>query len=143
VAIFTGKIANWSEVGGPKLPITVFVRLEDNTSTVTMREVLFHDVPFVKGVQAIDKSTDLQTLIEQIPGSIAYGVWTGMVAGGANVRPVALEGVAPTDPAYPITQPLFLRYRSEAQERVQPLVDWLRSEQGKAALRQYDVITNR
>jgi hypothetical protein len=57
------------------------------------------------------------------------------------VRPIAVDGVVPGDPAYSIAVPLGIGYRAERASAVQPLIDWLLSEQGQAALQPLDVRT--
>ena len=139
-AIFTGKVTNWAEVGGPKLPIVVFVRSEENAVTAVMRKAIFGQTAFAKQSQLVDKSDQLQIAIEGTPGSIGYGGWSGLLVKGTTVHPVALNGVGPLDPAYPITQPFVLCYRPDHKERIQPLIDWLHSEHGQAALHKIGVI---
>jgi phosphate transport system substrate-binding protein len=139
-AIFAGTITNWSEVGGPKLPIVVFVRAEDSASTGAMRKTIFGKAAFAKQSQLIDKSDQLQVAIEGTPGGIAYAGWSGSLIKSTAIRPIALDGVGPTESGYPITQPLVLCYRSERKAQVQPLIDWLRSEAGMTALRKTGVI---
>jgi phosphate transport system substrate-binding protein len=140
-AIFAGKLTNWSEVGGPNLPIVVFVRTEDNSTTKSMRKAIFGATPFAKNGQLVDKSTDLQVSIEGTPGSIGYSVWPNLLVSNAKVHAIALDGATPSDPAYSVVQPLAISYRSDAKARIQPLADWLLSEQGKATLHKYEVIT--
>jgi phosphate transport system substrate-binding protein len=140
-AIFAGKVTDWSEVGGPKLPIVVFVRTEENGATTVMRKALLGKIEFAKHSQLVDKSDQLQVAVEGTPGGIGYSGWSGLLVQGTTVHPIALDGVGPTDPGYPIIQPLVLCYRPENKERVQPLIDWLRSEPGQAALHKIGVIT--
>ena len=140
-AIFSGKITNWSEVGGPNLPIVPFARSEDNSTTKSMRKAIFGATPFAKNSQLVDKSTDLQVSIEGTPGSIGYGVWPNLLVSKAKVHAIALDGVAPSQPSYTVVQPLGISYRSDAKARIQSLMDWLLSEQGKITLHKYEVIT--
>jgi len=139
-AIFAGKVTNWAEVGGPKLPIVVFVRTEDNGATTAMRKGLFKELVFAKQSQLVDKSDQLQVAVEGTPGGIGYSGWSGLLVKGTTAHPVALDGIGPTDAGYPILQPLILCYRSDHKERIQPLIDWLHSEHGQAALHKIGVI---
>jgi phosphate transport system substrate-binding protein len=139
-AIFTGKVINWAEVGGPKLPIVVFVRAEDNGATTAMRKSLFKELVFAKQSQLVDKSDQLQVAVEGTPGGIGYSGWSGLLVKGTTAHSIALDGIGPTDAGYPILQPLVLCYRSDHKEQVQPLIDWFHSEHGQAALRKIGVI---
>jgi phosphate transport system substrate-binding protein len=138
--IFTGKVTNWSEVGGPTLPIVVFARSEDNASTGVMRKEIFGDIAFAKQSQMVDKSDQLQVAVEGTPGGIGYGGWPGFLVKGTTLHAVALDGVGPLDSGYPVTQPLVLCYHPDNKDRVQPLIDWLGSEPGQAALQKFGVV---
>jgi phosphate transport system substrate-binding protein len=140
VAIFFGEITNWSDVGGPDLPIIPYVRDEGDSSTSALRDAVFGDAPFPEDIQVVTSQGDMITAIENTLGAIGFGTWPAVVAEGADVKAVALDGVEPDDPAYPITGPLGIGYLAEREEDVQPLSAWLLSEQGQAALRQLDVI---
>lgn len=139
--IFAGTLTNWAEVGGPKLPIVVFARSEENASTSVMRKIIFGKTAFAKQSQLVDKSEQLQVAVEGTPGAIGYGGWPGFLVKGTTVHPIALNGVGPLDPGYPVTQPLVLCYRGDNKERIQPLIDWLGSTAGQAALQKIGVVT--
>jgi ABC-type Fe3+ transport system substrate-binding protein len=82
----------------------------------------------------------MQTAVAGTPGGVGFGSWPSALATGANVRPIALNGVAPGDSTYPIITPVGIGYLARRQADVQPLIDWLLSEQGQAALQEFDVI---
>jgi hypothetical protein len=65
-----------------------------------------------------------------------------VLADDADVKAIALDGVLPSDSAYPITGVVGVGYLSERQADVQPLLDWLLSEDGQAALQEFGVITS-
>jgi phosphate transport system substrate-binding protein len=139
-SIFNGTITNWSEVSGPKLPIVVFVRTEDNASTDAVRKGIFGKTAFVKQSQVIDKSDQLQVALEGTPGGIAYAGWTGKFIKSTGLHSIMLDGVGPTDASYPVSQPVVLCFRAEHKAEVQPLIDWLHTDAGKAALSKIGVI---
>ena len=56
------------------------------------------------------------------------------------MRPISLDGVAPGDVDYPMASPVGIGYLASGEEAVQPLIDWLSSEQGRIALSKVDVI---
>ena len=106
-----------------------------------MRQFVFGDVPFAETAQMLTSQSDMQAAVSGTIGSAGYGSWTSAVAAGADVQPIALNGVAPGDVDYPITTSLGISYLSDRQADVQPLVDWLLSEGGRAALDKLDVIS--
>ena len=140
VAIFSGKITNWSEVGGADQPIIVYVRAESTGHTQTLRKSIFGETPFSESAQVMGSLGDMVAAVEGTPGSVGFANWPAIVAKGVKVRAIAVDGLEPADPAYPGTIQLGISYLPERKTDVQPLIDWFRSEQGQAALGEYDVI---
>lgn len=139
-ALFTGEVANWSEVGGPDLPVVLYVRDEGDSSTQAMREYIFGDTPFAEQAEVLTGQSDMQAAVEGTPGGVGFGSWPAAFAEGASVEPISLDGVAPGDPTYPMISPVGIGYLAAGEKDVQPLIDWLLSEQGQAALGEFDVI---
>ena len=140
-AIFAGEATNWSDVGGPNVPIIVFVRDEGDSSTAALRGAIFGETPFPESTQVLTSQGDMQAAIEGTPGSVGFGTWPAVLAVGGDIEAPSLDSVAPGDGAYPITNPIGLGYLSDRQSDIQPLIDWLLSAQGQAALQEFDVIT--
>lgn len=141
-AIIFGEITNWSEVNGPDIEIVLYVRDESDSSTTALRETIFGDNPFPESAQIMTSQGDMINAVEGIEGAVGFGTWPAVVAAGAKVKPISLDGLRPDDPDYPITGALGIGYLAERQADMQPLIDWLVSEQGKNALRQLSVIIN-
>lgn len=139
-AIFSGEVTNWSEVGGKDMLIILYVRDEAESSTVSLREYALGETAFPETAQVLTSQSDMQTAVAGTPGSVGFGSWPAALAEKANVHPLVLDGIAPGDPAYPMTSPVGLGYLTARQVDVQPLIDWLLSAAGQAALAQLDVI---
>jgi phosphate transport system substrate-binding protein len=142
-AIFSGEVTRWSEVGGPDRPIVLYVRDEGDSSTKALRSVVMGDTPFAETVaRVLTSQGDMQIAVAGTPGSVGIATWPAALAAGADVQAVTIDGVAPGDSIYPMTSPLGIGYLADHQAEVQPLVDWLLSEQGRAALQAFDMITS-
>jgi phosphate transport system substrate-binding protein len=140
-ALFSGEVTNWSEVGGPNLPIILYVRDEGDSSTKALRQAIVGDTPFPETAPVLTSQTDMQAAIAGTPGGVGFGSWSAALATKADVRSVTLDGLAPGDPAYPMLSPVGIGYLSARKADVQPLIDWLLSGQGRTALSEFDVIT--
>ncbi len=139
-AIVSGEITNWSEVNGPDMEIVLYVRDESDASTAAMREAVFGDQPFSESAQIMLSQGDMINAVEGIEGAVGFGTWSAVLAAGAKVKPISLDGAAPGDSDYPITGALGIGYLTGRQADVQPLIDWLLSERGQAELRKLGVI---
>lgn len=142
-AIFSGTITNWSEVGGPSADIILYVRDEADSSTKALRSAVLGDTPFLKTARTLTSQSEMQEAVATTPHSVGVGSWPSALAAGVDVRAVALDGVAPGDPAYPMVAPIGIGYLSDHKAEVQPLIDWLLSAQGKTALQKFGVIVKK
>jgi phosphate transport system substrate-binding protein len=138
--IFSGQVANWSEVGGPDLTIILYVRDAGDSSTKALRQFVFGEVPFPETAPVLTSQVDMQAAVAGTPGSVGFGSWPSALAAGVDVRPITLDGIAPGDADYPIVTPIGVGYASDRKADVQPLVDWLLSEPGQGTLSEFDVI---
>ncbi|HEX6483573.1 MAG TPA: serine/threonine-protein kinase [Ktedonobacteraceae bacterium] len=95
-AIYTGKITNWAQVGGPDEAITVILRPPNDGITPIFRAFVMNGMPeHVKGVRLKPDSPDLAIqAVSSTPGAVSY-VPLG-VTQGANIKVLAIDGVFPT-----------------------------------------------
>ncbi|BCL37345.1 PstS family phosphate ABC transporter substrate-binding protein [Nostoc sp. MS1] len=71
--IYTGKITNWQEVGGPNLPITPITRSQAAGGTVEFFiENVLENTSFGKNISYIDTTTEALRKVAQIDGAIYY-----------------------------------------------------------------------
>lgn len=140
-AIFSGKIANWAEVGGTNEPIILYSRNQDDSSAKVIRQTVLENIPFPeKTAQVLTSQGDMLIAVAGTPYSLGFGSWPTAWVMQAEVQAITLDGLGPNDPDYPMTTPLGLGYLARRQAEIQPLIDWLRSEPGQAVLRAYQVI---
>ena len=140
IAIFTGKITSWSEVGGPQSGIVLFVRDEEDSSTKSLRSAILGDTPFTKTGRTLTSQGEMQDAVSKTPYSVGIGSWSSALGDGAEVKAIAVDGVAPDNHTYPMVAPLGIGYLADRKADVQPLIDWLLSDQGKQALQKLGVI---
>ncbi len=138
--IFLGRVTNWSEVGGADLPIKLYIRQADENVTQKLREAYLGDAPFPVTAQELTSTTAILSAVNGTEGSIGYGGWPAVVAEKVSIKPVSVDGVAPTDPNYPVVNDLIIAYSSEREKDIQPLTNWLTSKAGQDALVKLGVI---
>ncbi len=114
-AVFAGRVKNWSELGGPDLPVARVCRETPETS----RELLNAAIPGFEADacqgQAVAYATaEAVALVAGHPGAIGYFSLAAMTS--TTLKPLALDGVAPTlesvgRGSYPVVIPFGLAYK--------------------------------
>jgi phosphate transport system substrate-binding protein len=111
LAVYSGRVTNWKEVGGANLRVRV-VRREDADSTLTgLRAAM----PGWKDLVITEKSkmaTTTQEAIEtvrEVPGTIGFGPFSRTLENGMTV--LKIDGRYPSDPEYPSSVELALIYK--------------------------------
>lgn len=142
--IYRGTIVNWRAVGGPDAAIIVLARDEDEGSTKILRKALFGDAPWVSSAIVLTKAGDLTDAVKDTPNSIGFGSYGGFVLGADGLSVVAVDAVHPRDYgsgryAFP-ARTLALMYTPASQQRLQPLLDYLKSEAARAAMLEAGIV---
>ena len=113
-AIFEGEVRSWADVGGNDVKIRV-VRREDGDSTL---QVLIASMPGWKDLTFTDRSKmavttqDAVTTVRNVPGAIGFAPYTEALGDEATV--LAVDGLRPTDPAYPSAVEIAFVFQSGA-----------------------------
>lgn len=109
-AIYTGKITNWKQVGGPDLIIKPFSRPKGSGGTVHIfLEEIIKGENFAANVEFIGTTTEVLRKIAVTPGAIYYASAPEVVP-QCTIKPIAIgrkqgEFVAPyQDPFVPLSQ---------------------------------------
>ena len=135
VGIYSGKIKNWKEVGGKDAPIRV-VRREDGDSSLSVLLKTFpgfKDLVMTERAKTATSTTESFATVEAKNGAIGFGPYSGAVV--ANVKVLAIGGMAPTDPAYPSVTTVALIYKPGSRTgNVAAFLDFTASTVGRDAI---------
>jgi phosphate transport system substrate-binding protein len=166
--IYTGKISNWKEVGGPDAPI-MLISKEEGRSTLDLflkyfgleaeevanngSHVMVHRQKGAKEysdvkAKLIGPNREALAAIATKPNAIAYvsiGTAQKVASKGARVRLLELDGVvASTDnvanETYPLRRPLNVVTRGEANGMVKEFIQHLNSEEGQKIVESLEFI---
>ncbi|MBW4484436.1 MAG: substrate-binding domain-containing protein [Tildeniella torsiva UHER 1998/13D] len=135
-AIFRGEITNWSQVGGPNVPLRFIDRPVESSTRLALADYeIFQTQPFETGDTAVQVEEDDTAAVVRELGSdgISYAI-ASEVLGQDAVRPVSLDGTLPDDPRYPYSQPRNYIYRGEPSVPVEAFLGFATSEEGQAAV---------
>ena len=143
--IYSGRIKNWSEVGGPDEPIAPFQR-DEGSGSQSMLIRFMGDTPLmdpetyeVRGMGGIiERVADYRNKSGSIGFSFRYYV-EGIIK-NPDIKLIAIDGVAPTvenirSGLYPIVTPVYaVTYEGNPNPNVDRLIDWVLSEEGQAII---------
>ncbi len=125
--IFTGKLTNWSQLGGPDAEIVLIGR-EAGSGTRDGFESITGTEEDCRYRQELTSTGDVITTVAGNPGAIGYA---SMASVKDNVKQLAVSGVAPSEAAvkdgsYPVQRPFVLVTRKDQplSEAAQAFMDF-------------------
>ncbi len=135
VAIYTGRIRNWKEAGGPDAPITVVNKAEGRSTLELFLEKFKLKSPEVKAQVVIgDNAQGIKTVAGN-PNAIGYvsiGAAEYEANHGVPIKLLPLDGVPASvenvgNGAFPLARPLNLVTRTEPAGQAKAFIDFARS----------------
>lgn len=96
--IYIGEITNWSQVGGPNLPIVVFSRDSNSGTYGFFQQNVLQNRNWGKGVRFLPSTSEEAREVSRTPGGIAYGG----VAYFKNKPNLKILGIAVREGAEPV-----------------------------------------
>lgn len=139
--IYTGKYANWSELGGPDLPITILDRNEDESAKIIMRKYVFGpDLAMAPQAVSLYYESDMIEGVQSTAGAIGYFSLGYSISEDIPVTHLALDGVEPTvanieSGDYPVIRPLGVVTSPDASAAIREFLSWATSAEADALLR--------
>ncbi|MBN2119569.1 MAG: phosphate ABC transporter substrate-binding protein [Candidatus Omnitrophica bacterium] len=131
--IYTGKISDWSEVGGNMGKIVVLGR-DSSSGTFEAFESLALSKAKVRADALLNASNQaVASTVARTPGAIGY-VGLGYVT--SEIKAVTVDGVMPSKETvlsgeYPLSRPLFMYTNGKPKGVVKEFIDFVLSQQGQ------------
>jgi len=143
--IYTGKITNWNQVGGPDLAIRAYQREANSGSQTAMEHLVMKGEPMMDPINA-KVAMDMGGLVDAVaeynngPASIGYTYYyyINNLYRNDNIKVIRIDGIAPTNDnlisgTYPYTSGAVAVIRADepAGSPARTLRDWLVSPAGQ------------
>ncbi len=140
--IYTGKIVNWSQVGGEDRPIVLLSRESNSGTYLYFIEHVIRlgdpesDLLFSPETLLMPSSEGISAEIRQNPNAIGYD-GLGYVTPDQKLVAVASDPFSPyvlpsvetvNDGSYPISRPLYMYTAGEPQGEIKRYIEWILSE---------------
>jgi phosphate transport system substrate-binding protein len=136
--IFTGKIVNWKEVGGPDAKIVLYSR-ENNSGTYEFfKDHVLLKQDFAPEAQHMAGTAALINAVSKDPLAIGFG--GAAYASNVKALPIAKKAGSPAvapvldnilDGSYPISRFLYFYCNQRPQGSVKAFIDWVISPAGQ------------
>jgi phosphate transport system substrate-binding protein len=130
--IFNGKIANWKEVGGDDIPITVVSR-EAGSGTRSSFEQIITGINLKKDALIQDSNGTIRETIANDANSIGY-VSHGLV--NAKIKPLKIDNQECTSDEivkgnYKLVRPIFLLVKGNMEGEIKNFIGYVLSDEGQ------------
>jgi phosphate transport system substrate-binding protein len=136
--IFTGKITNWKQLGGPEANIIVYSRENSSGTYVFFKETVLEGADFTPRAQTMPGTAAVVNAVGKDKLGIGYG--GAAYAKGIKIIKVkkgSAAGIAPSkatvlDGTYPLARPLFFYLRAKPAGDIKAFTDFVLSPEGQA-----------
>jgi phosphate transport system substrate-binding protein len=125
--IFTGKVTNWKELGGPDAKIVVYSRENSSGTYVFFKEHVLKNADYTVRAQSMPGTAAVVNAVAKEKFGIGYGVKKD--SDSAAIPP---DEAHVKDGSYPLSRPLFFYLRNKPTGDVGAFVDWVLSASGQA-----------
>ena len=141
LSIYTGQVSNWSQVGGPNLPIVVVSRPTTSGTRATFKQYVLNGTA-ESPKQATNLTADSTTLVlqtvEQTKGAIGYVTLGAATQEGSKVVILNIDGNAPTPTqvesnTYKFWNIEHMYTKGAASGLSKALIDYMTSDDAKSA----------
>lgn len=139
--IYTGKITNWRQVGGPAAQIVLYGRENSSGTYEYFKEHVLKGADFAPRVQTLQGTAAVINAVSKDPKGIGYGG----IAYAKDVKSLAIkDGSKPAvlpdekavlDGSYPISRKLFFYTVTSNNPEVDKFAAWATSPEGQAVVK--------
>jgi phosphate transport system substrate-binding protein len=134
--IFSGRLLNWQEVGGPAGPIQIVSREEGSGTRTAFETRIMDKYPVTPTAVVLPNSQAVVDFVAKNPSAIAYVSLTFV---SENVQAVPIEGIPATldtlaGGTYPLIRELTLIVSKQAQPELDKFIEFILSPAGQAII---------
>ena len=141
--IYTGKISNWKEVGGPAMPIVVISRDVSSGTFEVFNSLVLKNSKAIGGALMLASNNAVVSTIAGTPGAIGYA---GLGYVNETVKAVKVNNVMPSkatiqDGSYPIARTLHMYTNGAPKGLVKRYIDFILSDEGQKIVEEQGFIS--
>jgi phosphate transport system substrate-binding protein len=142
--IFNGTIRNWSQVGGPRLPITLYAREKNSAAYELFKDRVLQGANVAASAQTMPGSAGILKAVSRDKGGIGFsgptsdaGAKTLKIKRSFDARAIEPTEAAVVEGRYPIRRYVFI-YLNPATDQgpVADYLNWIRSDEGQGVAKE-------
>ena len=136
--IYTGKLVNWKDVGGPDAKIVLYGRENNSGTYVYFRDNVLKGADFAPGMQSLPGTAAVVNAVSKDKLGIGFG--GAAYAKGIKYAAIRKEAGSPAyeptaetvkNGTYPITRYLYMYLKSRPSGELKKYIDWTLSPAGQ------------
>ena len=136
--IFSGRISNWRQVGGPNFPIVVIQRESNSGTQETFKELVLKGKSVVRNAETQASNGAVKNRVSQTRGAIGF---VGLGYLDASVKKVAVNGVLPSsatvkNKSYRLARELYMYTNGRPVGMVGKFVDLPKTPDGRRIIQE-------
>ena len=146
-SIYAGTVTNWSQVGGPNLPIVVVSRPASSGTRATFQKFILGGPEKISGPSSLttDSTGTVITEVSSTNGAIGYAA-SGPAMANSGVTLLSIDGNTPTAPnvqsnTYKFWNIEHMYTKGAASGLSQALIDYMTSSDAKTIAAQQDFVS--
>ncbi len=130
-AIYSGRIKNWKEVGGPDEKIAVLDRPEHVSPKKAMRKLLFgKNFKITPDAIVLERPDDMDQALVTIPNAIGYTSLGNSLLKGYSFNIIKINNIQPTlsnlqNRTYPYSRPFAIVLKPKPEKKVMRFVEFI------------------
>jgi phosphate transport system substrate-binding protein len=134
--LFSGRIANWRDLGGPDRPVHAITREEGSGTREAFEKLVMGQEPFARRALVQESNGAVKELVRGDPSAVGY-MSLGLV--GGDLKALAIDGARPTAEEvlagrYQLVRPFLFVVRGEPEAAAREFIDYVLSREGQAIL---------
>lgn len=136
IKVFTGKIKNWKELGGPDQKITLVNRPDSSGTRAVFNKLALDGATPSEGITE-DASNTVKKIINETPGAIGYLAFSYLTDN--TVTPLSIDGVSPTGEnvlsgKFPVWAYEHAYTKGEPNELAKAFLDYMMSDEIQSSI---------
>ncbi len=134
--IYSGAITNWSEVGGPDMPVKAYIVKKGSATRKVFKKAILGEADY-NGTTVMIPDAKIVTMVGKEKGSIGQ-ISFAFIKGKDKIRPLNVDGqeASVNNSSYPITRPLHIATKGAPRGDVKAFLDWAVSPAGQKVVKE-------